>query len=298
METEYTDDPLEQTPGNAPDEATRREAGENPAESPPGDAPGADAGEPSAGEGGEERAEDKDAGAQGAADDEPQASESASALSDEEREEIRSVVEAILFAAQEPLSAPRIAACIPGVDGRTVRSMLFELRERYARENRGFELEEVAGGFRLYTRPEYHVYVERLFRQRQGVRLSPAAIETLAIVAYKQPITRAEIEDIRGVAVGPVLRTLMDFGLLRIVGRKEVLGRPLLYGTSKKFLEHFGLKGIKDLPKIEEFHAAARDKGLAEVEPGDIQSVALETAAETSEISPDGSELSDRGDDL
>jgi len=218
-------------------------------------------------------------------------------LSEKERESIMKVIEAVLFAGQEPLSAPRIAACIPGMDGRTVRSMLFDLRNRYDEQELGFELEEVAGGFRLYTRPEYYPYIERLFKQRSGVKLSPAAIETLAIIAYKQPVTRAQIEDVRGVAAGPLLRTLLDFDLIKIVGRKEILGRPLLYGTTKKFLENFGLKGIKDLPRIEEFQATAKDKGLTELQAADVQSVALETASETADISPDGTELMGEGEE-
>lgn len=206
--------------------------------------------------------------------------------------ELRAAVEAILFAAGEPLPATRIARCISGVDGRRVRSLLLELIKEYETQRRGFLLEEVAGGFRLYSRPEYFANVEKLFKQRQGVRLSTAAIETLAIVAYKQPITRADIEDIRGVAVGPMLRNLLDLSLVKIAGRAEILGRPLLYGTTKKFLEHFGLKSLADLPKIEDFQSAMAEKADAPMPPEDIGAVALQTAIETADISPDGVELS------
>jgi len=219
------------------------------------------------------------------------------ALNEEDRRDIKAAIEAILFAATEPLSAPRIAKCIPGADGRFVRTLLWELAGEYEEARRGFLLEEVAGGFRLYSRPEYHTNVEKLFRQRPGVRLSTAAVETLAIVAYKQPITRAEIEDIRGVAVGPVLRNLLDLSLAKIVGRAEVLGRPLLYGTTKKFLEQFGLKSLRDLPKSEDFQAAAAAKAIERVPAEDVASVALQTAIETSSISPDGIESAGEGEE-
>jgi len=214
----------------------------------------------------------------------------AEALDDESRSDIKAAIEAVLFAAAEPLPAARIARCIPGAPGRLVRVLLLELAGEYEEGRRGFLLEEVAGGFRLYSRPEYHDNVEKLFRQRPGVRLSTAAVETLAIVAYKQPITRAEIEDIRGVAVGPILRNLLDLSLVKIVGRAEVLGRPLLYGTTKKFLEQFGLKSLRDLPKSEDFQAAAAAKAVQPVVLEDVASVALQTAIETADISPDGIE--------
>jgi len=212
-------------------------------------------------------------------------------LSDEARAEIKAAIEAVLFAAQDPLSTSRIAGCIRGADGRLVRSLLKEIAEDYRTSNRGFQVEEVAGGFRLYSRPDLHQYVEKMFKQRQAVRLSPAAVETLAIVAYKQPVTRAEVEDIRGVATGPILRNLLDLSLIKIAGRAEVLGRPLLYGTTKKFLEHFGLKSLADLPRSEDFQAAAEQEEASGVSAEDMASVALRTALETAEISPDGAEL-------
>jgi segregation and condensation protein B len=119
----------------------------------------------------------------------------------------------------------------------------------YEQEERAFTIEEVGGGFRLYTRPEYSPWVARLKRREKEFRLSPAALETLAIVAYRQPVLRAEVEKIRGVDVGGALKTLIDRGLVKVVGRAEEPGSPLLYGTTKRFLESFGLKDLGQLPK-------------------------------------------------
>ena len=139
-----------------------------------------------------------------------------------------------------------------GADGRIVRKIILELAREYDEARRGFAIEEVAGGFQMLTRKEFADYVSQLQSGGGSGRLSQAALETLAVVAYKQPVTRADIEAIRGVQAGPLLRTLLQKGLVRITGRAEVLGRPLLYGTTKKFLEHFGLKSLNELPKVEE----------------------------------------------
>jgi len=162
-----------------------------------------------------------------------------------------SVVEAVLFASDEPLSANRLAN-ITETSARQINKHIQNLNEKYKTNNHSFRIEQIAGGFQMMTLTTYNHWLKKLLRARDDSKLSQAAVETLAIIAYKQPIIRADIEAIRGVAAGDMIRNLMYKGLVKIVGRAEVLGRPMLYGTTKKFLEIFGLNTLKDLPKIEE----------------------------------------------
>ncbi len=164
---------------------------------------------------------------------------------------VESVVEAVLFASDEPLSAARLANIIE-IDTKQVREQIKSLNEKYRANNNAFRIEQIAGGFQMLTLSPYNHWLKKLLRVRSDNKLSAAAMETLAIIAYKQPVIRADIEVIRGVAVGEVIRSLAYKGLVKIVGRAEVLGRPMLYGTTKKFLEVFGLNSLKDLPKVEE----------------------------------------------
>jgi segregation and condensation protein B len=164
---------------------------------------------------------------------------------------VESVVEAVLFASDEPLSAERLAN-ITETSTRQIRRHINDLNEKYKVHSNAFRIEEIAGGYQMLTLSPYNYWLKKLLRARSESKLSPAALETLAIIAYKQPVIRADIEAIRGVAVGEIVHGLMDKGLVKIVGRAEVLGRPMLYGTTKKFLEVFGLNSLKDLPKIEE----------------------------------------------
>lgn len=161
-------------------------------------------------------------------------------------------VEAALMALDRPMSAAGLAEAIGKVPTKAINAAVTQLNEAYAQSGRSFRIEQVAGGLQILTLPEYGAVVAALQRTRQQTRLSPAALETLAIIAYKQPILRADVEAIRGVACGEVIRTLMDHRLVKIVGRAEELGRPMLYGTTKTFLEVFGLADLKDLPKVEE----------------------------------------------
>lgn len=165
---------------------------------------------------------------------------------------VESVIEAVLFASDESLTPARLAGIVEsGV--KQVREHVENLNKKYRAANNAFRIEQIAGGYQMLTLSPYNHWLKKLLRARSDDKLSPAALETLAIVAYKQPVIRADIEVIRGVAVGEVLRGLMYKGLVKIVGRAEVLGRPMLYGTTKKFLEIFGLNSLKDLPKVEEF---------------------------------------------
>lgn len=159
------------------------------------------------------------------------------------------VLEAILFSTDVPLSAGKLAEIV-GVDStKPIKQAIEQLNKTYEERQAAYRIEERAGGYQLLTLPQYAQYIERLVRKKDDGRLTPASLETLAIVAYKQPITRAGVEVIRGVACGETLRTLMEHNLVKIVGRAEEIGRPMLYGTTRYFLEVFGLANIKDLPK-------------------------------------------------
>ena len=163
-------------------------------------------------------------------------------------ERLLGILESVLFAAGEPLNLARLADVIPGPSRGELRVALRELAARAERDARGIRLLEVAGGYQFRTDPAHAEWVRRLFQQKPW-RLTRATLETLAIVAYKQPITRAEIEAIRGVDADSVLASLLTRKLVKIVGRKEVMGRPLLYGTTRQFLEVFGLRDLTSLPR-------------------------------------------------
>ncbi len=163
-----------------------------------------------------------------------------------------SVVEAVLFASDEPVT-PRKLAEIVGAGGvKEIRQHVTELNEKYDRQDCAFRIESIAGGYQMLTRSAYNVWLGKLLKVRSESKLSPAALETLAIVSYKQPIMRVDVEAIRGVGCGEMIRQLCEKGLVKIVGRAEELGRPLLYGTTKKFLEVFGLSSLRDLPQAQD----------------------------------------------
>jgi segregation and condensation protein B len=165
---------------------------------------------------------------------------------------MESVVEAILFASDDPLTASRLVNVVEAGSTKQIRECIDSLNDKYEQCNCAFRIAQIAGGYQMMTLPQYNHWLRKLLRVRTDTKLSQAALETLAIVSYKQPIIRADVEAIRGVASGEVLRNLMYKGLVKIVGRAEVLGRPMLYGTTKKFLDVFGLNTLKDLPKVEE----------------------------------------------
>ena len=173
-------------------------------------------------------------------------------LENKSPDEVKRIVEALLFAVQEPISVRKICEVVEDVEAKEIREVIQQLREEYDTHDRVFQIEEIANGFQLLSRPEYHEWISKIRKKSGEGKLSQQALETLSIIAYKQPIIRAEIEAIRGVQSGQMIRTLIEKGLVKITGRDEVLGRPLLYGTTTKFLDHFGLKSIKDLPKVED----------------------------------------------
>lgn len=161
------------------------------------------------------------------------------------------IVEAVLFSADSPVPAAKIAQAVGTVTAREVRACIDELNQRFESTASAVRVQEIAGGFQLRTLPAFHTYVARLSKARQESKLSSAALETLSIVAYKQPVTRADVEAVRGVSAGDILNRLREMDLVKIVGRAEDLGRPMLYGTTKRFLEVFGLASLQDLPQIE-----------------------------------------------
>ena len=166
--------------------------------------------------------------------------------------EIKAIIENLLFVSSDPLPLNKIIKTVNDANPEDVTRALFELQLDYNNGNRGLRIQEIANGFVITTRSEYGDYIKKLYKQREKAKLSQAALETLAVIAYKQPIIRAEIESIRGVDSSVMIRNLIELGLIDILGKKEVIGRPHLYGTTNLFLKIFGLKRLNDLPSIEE----------------------------------------------
>lgn len=195
--------------------------------------------------------------------------------------DIRKIVEAVLFAADSPVPLDKLADIVDEAQRSDVRKALKELADQFDSDGRPYELTEVAGGWQIYCRPEYSKWIRELHKGRIPTRLSQAALETLAIIAYKQPIVRAEIEAIRGVDSSGVLATLMRRDLITIAGRAPGMGRALMYRTTKEFLRYFGLNYVTDLPRLEEF---AEVLGL---KPGEIE-LAVEGAESVTELPDTG----------
>jgi segregation and condensation protein B len=164
---------------------------------------------------------------------------------------IQQILEALIFASPEPLTLKALCKLLDTEPKEDVEAAIAGLRQDYERPG-GLQIVEVAGGFQIVTRPEFHEWVRRLFHERTTQKLSVASLETLAVIAYRQPVTAPEIAEIRGVNTAGVLGTLVDRKLIKIVGRKQVVGRPFMYGTTREFLERFGLNDIVDLPKVED----------------------------------------------
>jgi segregation and condensation protein B len=179
--------------------------------------------------------------------------EAGDAVLNEELSTLRSALEALLFVTPEPLSLDALCEALGHSDRGRVFQALCELQAACERDGRGLRVEEVAGGYRLVTKPACDAPIRKLLEAQSARRLSRAALETLAIVAYRQPVTTPEIEAVRGVDSLGVLKSLLDRRLVRMAGRKNIVGRPILWKTTREFLEHFGLKNLKELPRIEEF---------------------------------------------
>lgn len=205
-----------------------------------------------------------------------------------ENPNLDNIVLSLLFASDEPLSARKIAAIVEDVTVADVKQAIDAWNRRADDEAWSIGIEQVAGGYRLATRAAYAPYVTRLYAGRRKFRLSRAGLETLAIVAYKQPITRAEIEAIRGVGCGSVIASLLERSLVQITGKAHVLGAPFLYGTTQEFLEYLGLNSIRDLPSLEDLEALlASEEGTGEAVEAPAQAGEAETDAAESEAGED-----------
>ncbi|MEZ4279379.1 MAG: SMC-Scp complex subunit ScpB [Myxococcota bacterium] len=180
-----------------------------------------------------------------------------------ETSEKRRIVEALVLSSSEPISAAKLAEIVPSCEADEVKELVNALNAEYVEQDRSFEIWEIAGGYQIRTRAEFSGYLQKLQKER-ALRLSQAALETLAIIAYRQPVTRAEIEDVRGVDAGATVKSLLERHLIRIAGQREVPGRPMLYGTTRRFLEIFGLESLKSLPTLRELDELAREQGLLE----------------------------------
>jgi segregation and condensation protein B len=211
-------------------------------------------------------------------------------------QEIQAALEAIIYAADEPASIDQISRAL-GVEKAEARAALDLLVASYSTDDRGIEVRKVAGGWKFYTKPQHHDVVRRFIKSLQPpIRLTMPALETLAVIAYKQPVTVPEINEIRGVNVGGVIKTLLEKRLITTAGRKAVIGRPILYRTSKQFLMRFGLSDLEELPSLKEFEQLAQaalgsDEGVAPTEPDDAAQVdSAEKIAATAELIADGRE--------
>jgi len=173
---------------------------------------------------------------------------------------LKAVIEALLFASDKPLPLERMRNALDNMDAAQIRGILEELKNDYEKSERGVRIAEIAGGFQIITAPSFAPFLKKLYKDRHADKLSKPALETLAIIAYKQPVTKLEVESLRSVNVDGVFYNLMDKGLIRVAGRKKAPGRPKVYGTTAQFLEYFGLKSLEELPKIENFQTALSEK--------------------------------------
>lgn len=173
-------------------------------------------------------------------------------MSQSEKKVYVNILESLLFTSEAPLTVSRIREIIPELKPKEIEEAVTNLNEQYQKGGRTFEIKEIAGGYQLFTLPEYADYIDKLFQTRQKSRLTQKALETVAIIAYKQPLTKHEIEEIRGVNVDGVMKTLLSRNLVTISGRAKAPGSPFLYVTTKRFLDYFGLTGLGDLPKLKE----------------------------------------------
>ena len=186
-------------------------------------------------------------------------------------EDIKATLEALLFVSHDPLTMEKLASVLEGVPKSTLKTTMQVLQDEYEQVGRGLLITEVAGGFVMVTRPEHSAAIKRLSKAKTSTKLSRSALEAMAIISYKQPITRSEIEKIRGVETSGVLRTLLDQKMIRIVGRQEIPGRPILYGTGKQFLQRFGLRDLRDLPPLKELKDLGASESLSLELPFDSQ---------------------------
>ena len=209
-----------------------------------------------------------------------------------DNDNLDNIVLALVFSADEPLSLRKMAGILDDVAASDIKNSVERWAKQFDDESWSIVLEKVAGGYQLSSRAQYAPYIARLYSGRRKLRLSKAALETLAIISYKQPITRAEVENVRGVGCGGVIGNLMERSLVRIAGKAKVLGAPFLYGTTQEFLEYLGLNSLKDLPSLEELEAILEreESAVSEVNNGDV---AAETDVDFSETSEEVAAITD-----
>lgn len=182
-----------------------------------------------------------------------------------ENSELKSLLEALLFTATEPLTMDHFVSVCPDPDKEAILQALDELKNEYQTRNAGMVLREVAGGYQLYSNPAWNDHIQKLFSKPLMIRLSKSALETLAIIAYKQPITLPEISEIRSCNAAGAIKTLLECNFVKVLGRKRVVGRPFLYGTTREFLVHFGLKDLAEMPQLSEFEELIGEKVSPEI---------------------------------
>ena len=205
------------------------------------------------------------------------------------------IIEAMIFASDTPISAQKIKSILQEGTVPQIKKAIKQLNENYEKINAAFHIVEVADGYQMVTRPDYASWLTRLYKARQASRLTKRALETLAIVAYKQPITKTEMESIRGVNVDGVVKTLIERNLITVTGREKAPGNPLLYGTTKYFLEYFGLKSINDLPKLKEIDELLKsdEKFLESLDQVSLQQLRPEELGITSMLSESNDKTTD-----
>jgi len=200
--------------------------------------------------------------------------------------ELKGAIESLIFISEGPSTIAEIQNILEGLDAETIRDAIEELKDEYEKRNSGIKIMEVAGGYQMVTSPNYVNFVKKFYKIKHAEKLTLPALETLSIIAYKQPVTKLEIELIRGVNVDGVLKNLLEKGLVRIVGRKEVIGRPFVYGTTRSFLEYFGLNSLEELPPIENFVQALSEREMAEITPIGEEDVSQEISSQENSKPP------------
>lgn len=217
-------------------------------------------------------------------------------MSDRPESSLRATLEALLFAAPEPLTLAEIREVLPEATPEQIERELAALSEEYEQPGRGVRISFAAGGYRITTRREHSSALERLFQSRNRSRMSRAALETLAVVAYRQPITGPEIQELRGINSQGVLKNLLDRRLIRILGRKAVVGRPLLYGTTRDFLRHFELGSLTELPQLEELQEALPEPADQALQDDTASSAGPAASEETITVSTEPVEEDEAGE--
>ncbi|MCX5694450.1 MAG: SMC-Scp complex subunit ScpB [Candidatus Omnitrophica bacterium] len=199
----------------------------------------------------------------------------------DENNNLKSAIEALIFASEKPITTDQLKKVLGDLDAATINKIITDLKNEYEGQGRGIRIVEIAGGFQMITSSNFAQFLKKLFKNRYSDKLSKPALESLAIIAYKQPLTKAEIESLRNVNVDGVMKSLLDKNLIRICGRKKIPGRPFVFGTTREFLEHFGLKSLQDLPKMEDFTVLAQEKeGQTDIEPITQEDLEVKNAPE------------------